>query len=85
MSLLETARNYFREFDQTEVIAGIVSPRHEFYPKRSVKLIANNYRRDMINLSTASSDWIRSSDWQLTQPNWTMAAAVLEYHQVHRS
>lgn len=78
----ETARSYIQQNEHVEVIAGVISPAHESYAKETTNLVANNYRRDMVNLSLSSSDWIRLSEWELDQCAWTQSRLVLRYHQV---
>lgn len=67
---------------QVEVIGGIVSPVHELYTKANVQLASNEHRLAMLNSSLLSSNWIRLSDWEAKQPNFTLTIDVLRYHQV---
>ena len=64
------------------MIGGIISPIHELYKKPNVTLVSNNHRIAMLKLSLLSSDWIRLSDWETKQPNFTPTVDVLRYHQV---
>lgn len=64
------------------MIGGIISPTHELYKKPNVVLASNEHRRAMVKLALLSSDWIRLSDWEMKQSNFTPTVDVLRYHQV---
>lgn len=78
----EIARNHIENTEHVEVIGGIVSPVHELYKKPNVKLASNEHRMEMIRLSLLSSDWIRLSQWEMQQADFTPTTKVLQYHQV---
>lgn len=79
---LELARDYLHQSKRYEVIGGIISPTHDTYAKNNVRLENGTHRCKMIELSLQSSDWIRLSQWETSQLEWTSTLNVLEYHQV---
>lgn len=78
--LLEIARDYFIENGTHQVIGGIISPANDSYNKPG--LIASTHRCAMIKGTLQTSDWIRLSDWECKQDNWTRTRISLQYHQV---
>lgn len=72
-----------RETENVDVIGGIMSPAHVSYKKRNTELISNKDRYELVRLSLLSSDWIRQSDWEMQQDEWTPTDIVLRYHQVN--
>ncbi|XP_054725409.1 nicotinamide/nicotinic acid mononucleotide adenylyltransferase 1-like [Anastrepha obliqua] len=77
--MFEIARNHFMERMMYEVIGGIVSPVHDGQQKSG--LAAGRHRLAMLRLALRSSSWIRLSDWELRQPQWTPTVDVLKYHK----
>lgn len=65
------------------MIGGIVSPIHELYEKPNITLASNKHRLAMMKLALLSSDWIRLSDWETKQSNFTPTVELLRYHQVN--
>lgn len=79
-SALEIARDYFNENGTHEVIGGIISPANDSYSKPG--LVSSTHRCAMIKGVLQTSDWIRLSDWECKQENWTRTRISLQYHQV---
>lgn len=79
-SIVEIARDFFLESGTHQVIGGIISPTNDTYNKPG--LIASTHRCAMIKGVIQSSDWIRLSDWECKQENWTRTRISLQYHQV---
>lgn len=79
----EIARDHLRETENVDVIGGIMSPGHVSYKKHNTELISNKDRHELVRLSLLSSDWIRQSDWEMHQDQWTPTDIVLRYHQVN--
>ncbi|XP_067617848.1 nicotinamide/nicotinic acid mononucleotide adenylyltransferase 3 isoform X1 [Eurosta solidaginis] len=77
--MFEIARDYFTTRGTHHVVGGIVSPTHDSYKKKG--LVAGTHRFAMIKLALQSSDWIKASDWELQQPEWSQTLKVLQYHQ----
>lgn len=63
----------------TEVVGGIVSPVHDAYGKKG--LIPQTHRISMLKLALQTSNWIRISEWETQQEDWTRTRNVLQYHQ----
>lgn len=63
-----------------EVVGGVVSPVHDSYGKNS--LVPAKHRSSMVKLALQTSDWIRMSDWEIEQDQWTRTRLTLQYHQV---
>lgn len=80
--LLEMARDYLQDVEGVDVIGGIFSPVHEKYKKVECVVSPNEYRRNMSELALSSSDWIRLSEWEMQQSEWTQTHLVLRHHQV---
>lgn len=82
MIFSEIARDHFRDAKLGNVIGGIVSPVHNSYRKPNVQLVSDEHRCQMIKMTLLSSEWIRLSNWEIEQKNWTKTLEVLKYHQV---
>uniref|UniRef100_A0A1Q3FV90 Nicotinamide-nucleotide adenylyltransferase n=1 Tax=Culex tarsalis TaxID=7177 RepID=A0A1Q3FV90_CULTA len=77
--LFEIARDHFNQMGTAEVVGGIVSPVHDSYGKKG--LVSATHRCNMIKIGLQSSDWIRLSDWETQQEEWTRTRLTLQYHQ----
>lgn len=78
----ELARDHLRQREKYEVIGGVISPAHDLYRKPNVHIENSNHRCNMIKLTLDSSNWIRISEWEISQTHWTSTLQVLEHHQV---
>lgn len=78
--LPEIARDHFNQMGTAEVVGGIVSPVHDSYGKKG--LVSASHRCTMIKIGLQSSDWVRLSDWETQQEEWTRTRLTLQYHQV---
>lgn len=78
-SVTEIAKDHFTESGTHEVIGGILSPVHDAYKKKG--LISQTHRLAMLKLALLTSDWIRTSDWECQQDDWTRTRNTLQYHQ----
>uniref|UniRef100_A0A336LCD5 Nicotinamide-nucleotide adenylyltransferase n=1 Tax=Culicoides sonorensis TaxID=179676 RepID=A0A336LCD5_CULSO len=76
--MFEIARDHFRAAGYT-ILGGIISPVHDSYPK--IDLVAAKHRLAMVKLGLQTSDWVRLSDWETLQAEWTRTRQVLQYHQ----
>ncbi|XP_049303395.1 uncharacterized protein LOC105234162 isoform X6 [Bactrocera dorsalis] len=79
LSMFEIARDYFKTQGTHDVIGGIVSPTHDSYQKKG--LVAGTHRFAMLKLALQSSTWIKPSDWEIQQSEWSRTISVLQYHQ----
>lgn len=77
--MFEIARDHFNQMGTAEVVGGIVSPVHDSYGKKG--LVSATHRCNMIKIGLQSSDWIRLSDWETQQEEWTRTRLTLQYHQ----
>ncbi|XP_055540686.1 nicotinamide/nicotinic acid mononucleotide adenylyltransferase 3 isoform X2 [Wyeomyia smithii] len=77
--MFEIARDHFNQMGYGHVVGGIVSPVHDSYGKKG--LVSATHRCAMLRLSLQSSDWIRLSDWEIQQEEWTRTRLTLQYHQ----
>lgn len=77
--LFEIARDHFKQMGTHNVIGGIMSPVHDAYKKTG--LVSASHRCNMIRLGLQTSDWIRLSDWETRQDDWTRTRISLQYHQ----
>lgn len=73
------ARDHFNETESHQVVGGILSPVHDSYRKKD--LISSRHRISMAKISLKNSDWIRLSDWECQQEEWTRTRLTLQYHQ----
>lgn len=69
--------------DKYDVIGGIISPTHDSYEKVNVKIENASHRCKMIQMCLQSSSWIRLSDWEISQIEWSSTLQVLQEHQVN--
>lgn len=79
----EIARDHFQQTGSHEVIGGIMSPVHDGYGKKG--LAAARHRCAMVKLALQSSSWIRLSDWEVSQDDWSRTMTTLKYHQVTKA
>ncbi|XP_011177822.3 nicotinamide/nicotinic acid mononucleotide adenylyltransferase 1-like [Zeugodacus cucurbitae] len=79
LRMFEIARNHLMERGAFKVIGGIMSPVHDAQRKQG--LVAGVHRLAMLRLALRTSNWIRVSDWELQQPQWTSTVDVLKYHK----
>lgn len=77
--MFEIARDHFHQTGIYEIIGGIISPVHDSFPKSELAL--GKHRLAMIKLGLQTSDWIRLSDWEVQQDEWSTTRQVLQYHQ----
>lgn len=77
--MFEIARDHFEQMGSAHVVGGIVSPVHDSYGKSG--LVAASHRCNMIKIGLQSSDWIRLSEWETQQEEWTRTRLTLQYHQ----
>ncbi|XP_058454277.1 nicotinamide/nicotinic acid mononucleotide adenylyltransferase 3 isoform X4 [Malaya genurostris] len=77
--MFEIARDHFHQLGMGQVVGGIVSPVHDSYGKKG--LVSATHRCTMIKLSLQSSEWIRLSEWETQQEEWTRTRLTLQYHQ----
>lgn len=76
--MFEIARDHFSAAGYT-ILGGIISPVHDSYPK--IDLAPAKHRLAMVKLGLQTSEWIRLSDWETLQVEWTRTRQVLQYHQ----
>ncbi|XP_037913434.1 nicotinamide/nicotinic acid mononucleotide adenylyltransferase 1 isoform X2 [Hermetia illucens] len=79
LRMFEIARDHFQQTGSHEVIGGIMSPVHDGYGKKG--LAAARHRCAMVKLALQSSSWIRLSDWEVSQDDWSRTMTTLKYHQ----
>ncbi|XP_039964354.1 nicotinamide/nicotinic acid mononucleotide adenylyltransferase 1-like [Bactrocera tryoni] len=77
--MFEIARDYYKTQGTHHVIGGVVSPTHDSYQKKG--LVAGTHRFAMLKLALQSSTWIKPSDWEIQQTEWSRTISVLQYHQ----
>ncbi|PSN36793.1 Nicotinamide/nicotinic acid mononucleotide adenylyltransferase 1 [Blattella germanica] len=79
LRMFEIARDHLNRLGCYNVIGGIISPVHDGYGKK--ELASSTHRCEMVRLALQSSDWIRISDWETKQEDWSRTRMVLQYHQ----
>jgi len=79
LRMFEIAKDYFEKTGFYDVIGGIISPTHDAYGKAG--LVAGVHRCAMIKLASRSSNWIRLSDWEVQQNQWSRTRQVLQHHK----
>lgn len=57
-----------------------MSPVHDKYGKKD--LAYSTDRSEMLRLALNNSDWVRISEWESKQDQWTPTRVVLQHHQV---
>lgn len=57
-----------------------MSPVHDKYGKKD--LAYSTDRCEMLRLALSTSNWIRISEWESKQDQWTRTRLVLQHHQV---
>lgn len=77
--MFEIARDHLHQMGIAEVVGGIVSPVHDSYGKKG--LVSATHRCTMLKIGLQTSDWIRLSEWETQQEEWTRTRLTLQYHQ----
>lgn len=57
-----------------------MSPVHDAYGKKD--LVHCSHRIEMLKIALETSEWIKLSDWECRQENWTRTRQTLQFHQV---
>lgn len=78
LRLFELARDYFRQKDPEVKVIGVISPTNDKYVKKT--LIPAVHRLAMARLAVEASEWVRVSDWEVNQQNWTPTRQVLDMY-----
>ncbi|KAF4521650.1 hypothetical protein B566_EDAN009383 [Ephemera danica] len=78
LRLFEIARDSLTRHGYN-VLGGVISPVHDGYGKKG--LVRSSERCAMVKLALQSSDWVRLSDWESTQEEWSETKKVLYHHQ----
>lgn len=81
LRMFEIARDHLERVGNYRVIGGVMSPVHDAYKKQD--LVSSEHRRNMLRLALADHEWVRMSEWECQQSDWTRTRQVLEYHQNH--
>lgn len=81
LRMFELARDHLHRMDSHVVLGGIISPVHDAYGKNELE--AAKHRKEMVNLALKTNDWVKLSDWELSQESWSRTKQVLSYHQNH--
>jgi nicotinamide mononucleotide adenylyltransferase len=79
LRMFEIARDYLNQTGKYEIVAGIVSPVSDAYPKKS--LISSKHRNKMVKLALKDSDWVILDTWESQQNDWTKTLIALNYYQ----
>ncbi|XP_072026696.1 nicotinamide/nicotinic acid mononucleotide adenylyltransferase 1-like isoform X2 [Amphiura filiformis] len=77
LRMFEIARDYLQRLGKYQVIGGLVSPVNDAYAKKD--LISGKHRAEMCKLALQSSDWVKTSTWELERDCWTETAKVLKH------
>lgn len=81
LRLFELARDHLHRSERFHVIAGIISPVSDCYPKKD--LLCAKHRCAMVKLAVETSDWIRLDTWESEQSKWTETVNVLRHFRDH--
>ena len=79
LRMFEIARDHLERLGQLKVIGGVMSPVHDAYQKQD--LVPSEHRCNMLRLALNDHDWVRLSEWECQQSEWTRTRQVLQYHQ----
>jgi nicotinate (nicotinamide) nucleotide adenylyltransferase len=73
----------FLERRDMKVIAGFMSPSHDAYleKKNGNVLFSGRDRLKMVELGLTDSDWVRASDWEMSQRSFTDYPEVVKWHK----
>lgn len=61
------------------VLGGIVSPVNDGYEKKSLT-VNSSHRVKMVNLALQNYDFVKCSEWEAEQSQWTRTRAVLDHY-----
>uniref|UniRef100_A0A8D8UGU2 Nicotinamide-nucleotide adenylyltransferase n=1 Tax=Cacopsylla melanoneura TaxID=428564 RepID=A0A8D8UGU2_9HEMI len=78
MRMFELARDHLCKLGYN-VCGGIMSPVHDKYGKKD--LVSSLHRCEMVRLALENSSWIKVSDWEAKQLDWTRTRVALDHHE----
>jgi len=78
LRLFELARDHLRT-KGINVIGGIISPVHDKYGKKG--LLPSNHRIKMVKLAIEDNDFLKCSQWEVHQDQWTRTRDVLDEYK----
>ncbi|CAG9856202.1 unnamed protein product [Phyllotreta striolata] len=81
LRMFEIAKDYLHNIGNCVVIGGVISPVHDAYGKKD--LVSSTHRLEMLRSALQNHEWIRLSDWECRQENWSLTKQVIRYHQNH--
>lgn len=78
LRMFELARDHLFKLGHT-VCGGIMSPVHDKYGKKD--LVSSKHRCEMVRLALEDSTWIKLSEWEAQQSEWTRTRVSLDHHE----
>lgn len=78
MRMFELARDHLCKLGHS-VCGGIMSPVHDKYGKKD--LVSSKHRCEMVRLALENSSWIKLSDWEAKQSEWTRTRVSIGHHE----
>lgn len=81
LRLLESARDYLKDYRNVDVLGGFISPVHDSYGKKG--LVSSNHRIQICELACNSSDWIAVDTWEHLQDSYITTRKALQHFQLH--
>lgn len=78
MRMFELARDHLCKLGYS-VYGGIMSPVHDKYGKKD--LVSSKHRCEMVRLALETSCWIKLSEWEAKQNEWTRTRVCLDQHE----
>ncbi|XP_018332397.1 nicotinamide/nicotinic acid mononucleotide adenylyltransferase 1 isoform X2 [Agrilus planipennis] len=79
LRMFEIARDHLHRLGNYVVIGGLISPTHDSYGKSGLE--SSTHRLEMLRLAVLTSNWVKVSDWECRQDNWSRTRLVLQHHQ----
>jgi nicotinate (nicotinamide) nucleotide adenylyltransferase len=83
LRLFEVARDWCNDSARFSVVGGIISPVHDSYKKHKPSVADGHHRLKMCHLGVEESKWLRVSDWEMNQKDWSPSLVALTGLQEH--
>ena len=85
LRLFELAKTHLNKCGYN-VLGGMISPVHDEYKEKKASLISSKHRIKMVELALKNYEFVKCSNWETLQEQWTRTREVLEEHlvQIHK-
>jgi len=80
LRMFELAKDRLHD-DGYQVLGGVISPVNDGYKVHKPTLLSSSHRLSMVNLAIQDYNFVRISEFEIEQSDWSRTKPVLEHHQ----